>query len=116
MSNLVEVARSGELADGAMREVVAEGKEVLLARVGDNYYAADNRCPHMGGKLSKGNFEGTVVTCPLHGSQFDLTDGRVVRWLRGGGLVSAVSKTIKRPKPLSVYRVRVEDDRILVEI
>ncbi len=50
-----------------------ERDSALLARVGDKYYAADNRCPHMGGKLSPGKLEGTVVTCPRHGSQFDLT-------------------------------------------
>ncbi len=116
MSNWVEVSGSGELADGAMKEVLAQGKGILLARAGDNYYAADNRCPHMGGKLSQGKLEGTIVTCPLHGSQFDLTDGRVVRWLKKAGLISAVSKAVKRPKPLSVYNVKVEDDRILVEI
>ena len=88
MSELVKVAQVDELKDGAMKEVLAQGREILLARVGDNYYAADNRCPHMGGKLSRGKLEGTIVTCPRHGSQFDLSDGRVVRWLKGSGLVS----------------------------
>ena len=115
MSNLVEVARSGELDDGAMKAVLAQGKEILLAKVGDNYYAADNRCSHMGGNLSQGKLEGSIVTCPLHGSQFDLTDGRVVRWLKKAGLISAVSKAVKRPKPLTVYNVKVQDDRVLVE-
>lgn len=41
-----------------------KGQEILVARVGDNYYSVDNRCPHMGGNLSKGNLEGTIVTCP----------------------------------------------------
>jgi len=116
MSNLVEAAKRGELVDGTMKEVLAQGKGILLARAGDNYYAADNRCPHMGGKLSQGKLEGTIVTCPLHGSQFDLSDGRVVRWLKKVGLISAVSKAVKRPKSLTVYNVKVEDDRILVEI
>jgi 3-phenylpropionate/trans-cinnamate dioxygenase ferredoxin component len=116
MSNPVEVGKSGELAEGTMKEVLVQGERILLARTGSNYYAADNRCPHMGGQLSQGKLEGTIVTCPLHGSQFDLTDGRVVRWLMGTGLISAVSKAVKRPKPLTVYNVKVEDDRILVEI
>ena len=45
----------------------------------------------MGGKLSQGKLEGTAVTCPRHGSQFDLTDGRVVRWLKESGLVYSVA-------------------------
>ena len=112
----VEVGRSGELAEGAMIEVVAEGRKILLARVGGRYYAADNRCPHMGGRLSDGKLEGLVVTCPRHGSQFDLRDGRVVRWLKASGLISTLSKALKSPRPLVTYSAKVEDDRILVEI
>ncbi len=116
ISNLVEVAKASELKDGAMKEVLARGREILLAEVADKYYAGDNRCPHMGGKLSRGKLEGTVVTCPRHGSQFDLTDGRVVRWLKGSGLVSMIGKALKSPRPLATYNVKVEDDRIWIEI
>lgn len=116
MSQFVEVPRTGGLGDGAMETINAGGREILLARLGDKYYAADNHCPHMGGKLSKGKLEGTVVTCPLHGSQFDLTDGHVVRWLKGSGLVSMIGKALKSPRPLAVYNVKVEDDRILIKI
>jgi 3-phenylpropionate/trans-cinnamate dioxygenase ferredoxin subunit len=116
MSSLVEVSKTSELKDGTMEDMSVDGHEVLLARVGDKYYAADNRCPHMGGKLSRGKLEGTVVTCPLHGSQFDLRDGQVVRWLKKSGFISTVSKAIKPPKPLATYSVKVEGDRILIEI
>ena len=116
MSTWMELGKSGELAEGTMKEVAIEGREILLARVGDSYYAADNRCPHMGAKLTDGSLEGTVVTCPRHGSQFDLSDGRVVRWLKTSRLISTVSKALKPPRPLIVYNVKVEDDRILIEI
>ena len=116
MSDKIEVGNSGELEDGTMKEVLIRGREVLLAKVSDKYYTADNRCPHMGGKLSQGKLEGTVVTCPRHGSQFDLTDGRVVRWLKGSGLVSMVGKALKSPRPLATYNVKVKDDRIWIEI
>ena len=116
MGRFVEVSKTGELAEGTMKEVVVEGRNTLLARVGDKYYAADNRCPHMGGKLSEGSLKGVVVTCPRHGSQFDLSNGGVVRWLKGPGLISTVSKALKSPKPLTIYEVRVEDDRVIIEI
>lgn len=116
MAELIEVSKTGELKEGAMKAVNVAGREILLARVSDKYYAADNRCPHMGGKLSKGKIEGTVVTCPRHGSQFDLRGGQVVRWLKGSGLVSMVGKALKSPRPLAIYNVKVEDDRILIEI
>ena len=116
MTDSVEVGRTSELEDGAMKEVSVRDRAFLLARVGGSYYAADNRCPHMGGRLSKGKLVGTIVTCPLHGSQFDLRNGEVVRWLRGSGLVSRVGKILKSPRQLATYNVRVEDDRILVEM
>ena len=116
MASLVEAGKTGELQEGAMKQVLVQGREVLLARVGDSYYATDNRCPHMGGKLSEGKLEGTVVTCPRHGSQFDLADGRVVRWTNWPGLISTVSKIVKSSRPIITYKVKLEGDRILVEI
>ncbi len=116
MSNLMEVGKTGELADGTMKQVSVQGREILLARVGNSYYATDNRCPHMGGKLSQGELEGTVVTCPLHSSRFDMKTGEVVRWLKGRGLLSKVGKALKPPRPLTAYKVKVEGDSVLIEI
>ena len=116
MGQFVQVSRTDRLKEATMEAVNIAGREILLARVGDKYYAADNRCPHMGGKLSQGKLEGTVVTCPRHGSQFDLTDGRVVRWLKGSGVLSAVGRALKSPRPVATYSVKVEDDSILIEI
>ena len=116
MNNVVEAGKTGEIGDGTMKQVVAQGREILLARVGGKYYAADNRCSHMGGKLSQGKLEGTVVTCPRHGSRFDLRDGRVVRWLESAGLVARLGRALKPPRPLEIYRVRVEGGKVLVEI
>jgi 3-phenylpropionate/trans-cinnamate dioxygenase ferredoxin subunit len=115
MGKFTEVAKIEELKSGAMKAVITEGREILLARVGDKYYAVDGRCPHMKGYLSQGKLEGTVVTCPLHGSQFDISDGRLVRWLKGG-LMSKLGKAIKLSKNLTVYGVKVEDGKVLVEV
>jgi 3-phenylpropionate/trans-cinnamate dioxygenase ferredoxin subunit len=115
MSNFTEVAKIGELESGAMKAVNVAGREILLARVGDKYYAVDNFCTHMKGNLSQGKLEGTVVTCPLHGSQFDISNGQVVRWLKGG-LISKVGKALKPSKDLTAYNMKIEDGRVLVEV
>ena len=115
MGEFKELSKIDELKDGTMKAVTAAGRQILLARVGDNYYAIDNLCPHMKGNLSQGQLEGTVVTCPLHGSQFDISNGQVVRWLRGG-LMSKVGKALKLSKDLTVYNVKVDGSSILVEI
>lgn len=114
MNKFTEVAKIEELKSGTMKTVIAEGHEILLARVGDKCYAADNRCPHMKGDLSQGKLEGTVVTCPLHGSQFDISNGQVVRWLKGG-LMSKLGSALKLSKALMVYNVKVADGKVLVE-
>ena len=116
MATLIEAGNVGDLNDGEMKDVVLDGREILLARVDGNYYAADNRCPHFGGKLSQGKLEGTVVTCPLHGSRFDLVSGKVIRWLKGSGLLSSVGKALKGPRPIATYKVKIESDKLLIEI
>ena len=43
-----EIFKKDELNDGEMKMKEINGHEYMIARVGDNYYASDNRCPHMG--------------------------------------------------------------------
>jgi 3-phenylpropionate/trans-cinnamate dioxygenase ferredoxin subunit len=116
MGSFVEAGQTSEFEDGTKKKLLVQGQEILLARVEGKYYATDNRCPHLGGELSAGKLEGTVVTCPRHGSQFDLSDGKVLRWLKGSGLISSLGKALKPPKPLKTYNIRIEGDTILVEI
>ncbi len=110
------VAKKDDLANGEMKVVQASGREILLARVDDSYYAAGSRCPHLGGKLAEGKLEGTIVTCPLHGSQFDLADGKVIRWTNFTGFASKLGKVLRSPRPLVTYRVKVEGDSVLVDM
>ena len=116
MGTFVEAAKAGEFQDGTMKEVEIQGKKILLARIKGKYYATQGRCPHFGGNLSHGVLDGTVVTCPLHGSQFDLTDGHIVRWVKGSGVSSAVLRKLKSARPLDTYKVKVEGDKILIEL
>jgi len=115
MSEFTEVAKIEELKSGAMKKVIVQRREILLTKVGDKYYATDDRCLHMKGDLSQGKLEGAVVTCPVHGSQYDVTNGQVVRWLKGG-LMSKIGSALKPSKNLTVYNIKVEDGRVLVEV
>ena len=116
VSNMIELGKTGDLADGAMKEVTVKGRWFLLARVKDKYYAADGRCPHMGGNLSIGKLDGTIVTCPRHYSQFDLADGRVIRWTGWTGLKLSLARMMRSPRPLKTYLVKLEGDSIMAEI
>jgi 3-phenylpropionate/trans-cinnamate dioxygenase ferredoxin component len=116
MADFIEAGLANELAEGKMKEVSIQGQNILLAYSGGKYYAAQGRCPHMGGILSHGKLAGTIVTCPRHQSQFDLKDGKVMRWMKGMGLAATIGKILKQPTNLKTYEVKVENGKIFVEI
>jgi 3-phenylpropionate/trans-cinnamate dioxygenase ferredoxin subunit len=105
-----------QLADDQMKMVTASGKEILLARIGSNIYATQNRCPHMGGNLAHGTLTGMTVTCPRHHSQFDVRDGRVLRWTNWSGVALFFARLIKSPRPLKTYPVTIEAGNIYIDI
>jgi 3-phenylpropionate/trans-cinnamate dioxygenase ferredoxin subunit len=114
MSDYVLLTTIDDLADGAMKQADVEGHEFLVARVGDAYYVSDARCPHLHGHLAKGELDGAIVTCPLHHSQFNLTDGSVVRWTDFSGAVKSVAEFARHPRPLRVYEVSVDGSELSV--
>jgi 3-phenylpropionate/trans-cinnamate dioxygenase ferredoxin subunit len=116
MSTFTKAAAVSELPAGGKKKVVLDGQEIMLARVGNDYFALANRCPHMGGDLSAGKLEGTVITCPRHGSQFDVRDGHNIRWTDRTGIALFGFKLLKSPRPARTYRVKVEGGDVLVEV
>jgi nitrite reductase/ring-hydroxylating ferredoxin subunit len=116
MSEKMEAGVAGDFKDGVMKEIAVNGREILVVRLGDVYYAANARCPHMKARLALGTLDGTVVTCPLHGSKFDLKDGHIVGWVGMSGLVLKAAGAVKMAKQLQVYPVTVEGDKVLVEM
>jgi 3-phenylpropionate/trans-cinnamate dioxygenase ferredoxin subunit len=116
MGNYIKVASTEEIKDGDKKKVTFNGKEIMVAKVSGGYYAVDNRCPHFGGDLSAGILEGTTITCPRHGSQFDIRDGKNLRWLRGTGIASSMAKALKPPKGVVAYKTKLEGTDILVEL
>jgi nitrite reductase/ring-hydroxylating ferredoxin subunit len=73
------IAGSADVAAGRMHVFDVEGTKVCVANANGRLYAFDDTCTHRGCSLGKGTLEGTTVTCPCHGSQFDVTTGAVVR-------------------------------------
>ena len=76
---MVRVSGGGKLAEGEMRVFDIDETKVSVAAAGGRLYAFDDACTHMGCSLGEGKLEDTTVTCPCHGSQFDVTSGAVVR-------------------------------------
>jgi 3-phenylpropionate/trans-cinnamate dioxygenase ferredoxin component len=116
MGKAISAGPVKQLPPGSMKQVKSAGSDILVANVGGKIYAIDNRCPHMGGNLSKGELLGPIVTCPLHGSQIDVTSGKVVRWMSGAGLGSKIGNAFNHPSEVKHYAVTISGDNISVEV
>jgi nitrite reductase/ring-hydroxylating ferredoxin subunit len=101
-ADFVNVANTADVRDGEMIAVKAGDKDILLAKIGDEYFAIHNICSHFHALLTDGELhpETCEVQCPLHDSCFDLRTG--------------VPKDLPADEPVAVYAVRVERDAILV--
>ena len=87
---------------GQRAAFTVEGQRIALFNVEGVYYAIGDSCTHRGGALSEGDVQGTKVTCPLHGADFDLKTG------------AALGPPAQQGVPS--YKVVVEGDDIKVEI
>src|SRR5713226_6949607 len=102
MSRFIEIARIDEIAPGEAKMVEVEGKKIAIFNREGDYYAIDDTCPHARGPLSEGEVEGEVVTCPWHGSKFNIKTGEVLGPPARRGVDS--------------YRVQVEGSIIKIEV
>ena len=94
------VAAAEDLPEGTARAVYFGGDQVALFNVGGTLYALGNRCSHANGPLAEGTVDDGCVTCPWHGSRFELASGQP----QGGPAV----------KPVPTYRVKVEDGSVFL--
>jgi 3-phenylpropionate/trans-cinnamate dioxygenase ferredoxin subunit len=114
MTDFMELVGTEGFENGVMRQVDLEGHEFLVARVEGEFYITDARCAHLGGHLARGVLEGSVVTCPLHHSQYDLRNGAVLRWTDWTGPALSVAKIARHPRPIRAYESKVEDGKVWV--
>ena len=100
-------AKSEILKDNQFRiEVVPPGSALLVGdaavfNVSGSFCGTQAKCTHRGGPLNEGKLEGSTVTCPWHGTQFNVCTGAV---LRGPAI-----------EPIKTYRVVVEGEIGCVE-
>lgn len=99
MADFVPVAHVGEVPPGRSKIVVVAGNVVALFNVGGTFHALSNTCLHRGGPVGEGELDGSVVTCPWHGWQYDVRTGRNV---------------LNPVACLKTYSVKVDGERVLV--
>ena len=97
-----QIGLAKDVPPGTMKGFKAGETKVMIANIGGKFSAIGDRCPHRGCAISKGRLEGEVVTCPCHGSRFNVKTGAVVKG--------------PAEQPTPVYPVSVEGDGIWVEV
>ena len=79
MAEFEVVARADDLKEGDMRAFDVRGTKIAVANVAGTFYAFGDTCTHLACSLAEGDLEETTVTCPCHGSEFDVVSGEVLR-------------------------------------
>jgi len=100
MAEYVRVAAVEEIAPGGAMVVTVEGWTIAVFNVEGTFYAVDDTCTHEYASLSRGTRSGEIVTCPKHGSRFDVRTGRVL--------------SLPAVVPVNTYPVRVEDGQVYI--
>ena len=92
-----------EVPDGTMKMAYVDGTDqVLVINSGGDFRAMQGTCRHEYFELDKGFLTAGTLTCALHLSRFDITDGEPL--------------DPPAEAPLAIYPVVVEDGRVLIEV
>jgi nitrite reductase/ring-hydroxylating ferredoxin subunit len=96
-----EVCEAAAVVPGEGLRIEIGDEPIALWNVEGSYYATQDSCTHEETSLSEGDLWGDVVECPLHGAQFDVTNGEVL--------------SLPAVLPLKTYPVKVEDGKLYIE-
>ena len=100
MSEWVRVGSTGEVAEGEILSFSVGERQIAVANVEGDLHALDDWCSHQQCSLAEGYLDGTIVECPCHGSQFDVTTGEAVQG--------------PATDPVDVFEMREEDGELQV--
>ncbi|MGQ0550285.1 MAG: Rieske (2Fe-2S) protein [Armatimonadota bacterium] len=97
-----KAAKVSDVPEGGAKAVDVGGVAVALFHRPDGWYAIEHTCPHRGGPLAEGEVEDHMVTCPWHGSQFDV---------RTGALISPPAT-----RPVRAFPVKIEGEDVTIDV
>ena len=95
--------KTSDIPLGKMVKISIDGRDILVANIGGEYFAIDDSCTHSGSSLSEGKLEGCTITCGWHAAQFDCKTGKLVKFPA-------------KIRDLTSYNVVVESDSVFVEM
>jgi nitrite reductase/ring-hydroxylating ferredoxin subunit len=117
----VKAAHVDEIAEGKSKCVKLDQLRILLIKQNGEIFALENRCPHFGLSMEKGVIRNGSITCPWHGSSFDVRTGANVDWVNavaGIALPQWSRKLVamgKQPHAVRTFPVSVENGTVLVD-
>jgi nitrite reductase/ring-hydroxylating ferredoxin subunit len=117
-----EIAKSGQIREGAVYVTTAGGHSIAATRVNGAVQVFENKCPHLGLSLAKGKIANGTITCPFHGSKFDICSGRNLDWVTGvmGTKTPEWTRVIialgKKPAGLKTFPASEGEGSVFVDI
>lgn len=106
MGKFVKVGTIWDIKPGERKSMWVEGTRVLVLNIDGKYYAVDDSCPHRECSMTEADVNGTIITCPCHRAQFDLSNGEII-----------TEPTQYPPTPpLPTHQVRTEDGNLLIAL
>lgn len=106
-----------DLQPGDRRVVAVGGQRLLLLHHLGQVFALDSACPHMRLPLQWGKLgDDCSLTCPWHRSAFDLRTGDVKAWSPWPPGVGTILGSLARQRTLPVFRTKLEDGAVWVDV
>ncbi|HQN05551.1 MAG TPA: Rieske (2Fe-2S) protein [Anaerolineaceae bacterium] len=112
---MIELFPVGDVPENSRKVIKVGGYTVLIIHTQSQFFAVDNKCPHMRLPLQKGKIsEDGEITCPFHRSVFDLASGNVKEWALWPPVVSKALGSLAREKALPVFETEVRDSMLWI--
>ena len=125
-----QAIRTSDIAPGGMKAVELNGHEIVICNCGGTFRAIARRCGHMNAPLELGTLDGSILTCPMHCAQFDVTTGAALSGpvpvyygsVNPPPRVTDVLRNVEnlmrhiRTESIATYDVKVESDWVCVAI
>jgi toluene monooxygenase system ferredoxin subunit len=70
------VMAEDDLWEGELTGIEVAGKKLILLNAGGEIRAFEDRCPHLGSRLSEGDLGACTLTCAAHLWEFDVLTGK----------------------------------------
>ena len=90
------------IVEGKPVKLNKQGKDICVARVGNEVFAIEDNCSHQDAALSEGEQNGYKIECWLHSAEFDLRTGEAL--------------TPPAVQPVMTFPVSIDGNNVVVEI